>query len=214
MATPQFADASRDLHGTPLAEGVRVRVLRAAHGDRRAAGELALRLSERQSAGLDPLPAEPAAVAPALLRAHRREIRELPDDTRRLLLLAAADQYPLATHAFLRATAAAGLDTRPLDAAETAGVAWPAAGGIVFRDPWTRIAAYESAPAAERRSAHQLLARVLGGKAEAPYRAWPRAAAALGPSRRLAAQLGPAADRARRTGQHILASALVERAAD
>lgn len=100
-----------------------MRLLHSVHGDPRAAAELVTLLTERQAAGLDPLPTEPADLAPALLRALRAEIRALPDDTRLLLLLAAADQYPVATHAFLRATAAARLDTRPLERAETVGVA-------------------------------------------------------------------------------------------
>ncbi|MGW7047851.1 helix-turn-helix transcriptional regulator [Streptomyces avermitilis] len=211
-STPQVTHAWPRLD-PPLPEGVRIRVLRAAHGDPRAALELASVLSARQLTGLDPLPADPASLAPATLRTHRREIRALPDDTRLLLLLAAADQYPVATHAFLRAVAAARLDTRPLDAAETAQLAHTTPGGIVFRDPWTRIAAYETASATDRREAHQLLARVLSGAGEAPRRLWHRGAAALGPSRRLAAQLKPAAAQARRVGEHALACALAERAA-
>ncbi|MDX3313407.1 LuxR family transcriptional regulator, partial [Streptomyces sp. ME08-AFT2] len=180
-----------------LPEGVRVRALRLVHGDQRAAVELAARLTERQAAGLDPLPTDPAELAPDVLRAHRREIRALPDDTRLLLLLAAADQYPVATHAFLRAVAAARLDTRPLEAAETAGLACATAGGVGFRDAWTRIAAYETAAPADRRDVHRLLARVLHDATEAPRRSWHRGAAALGPSGRLAAELATAADRAR-----------------
>lgn len=133
-----------------------MRVLRLVYGDPRAAAELAARLTERQRAGLDPLPTEPAELAPALLRGYRREIRALPEDTRLLLLLAAADQYPVATHAFLRAVAAARLDTRPLEAAETAGLAHATAGGVGFRDAWTRIAAYETAVPADRRDVHRL----------------------------------------------------------
>ncbi|WP_445024479.1 LuxR C-terminal-related transcriptional regulator [Streptomyces sp. SAS_270] len=211
--------AQHDTHawqhlGPPLSEGVRVRVLRAAHGDPRAAVELASVLSESQLTGLEPLPAEPATLAPALLRGHRREIRALPENTRRLLLLAAADQYPVTTHAFLRALTAARLDTRPLDAAEAAGLAHATAGGIVFRDPWTRIAAYETASAEDRREAHQLLARVLCDAGEAPRRSWHRGAAALGPSRRLAAELRVAADTVRAAGEPALACALAERAAN
>lgn len=184
-------------------------MLRAAHGDRRAATELASVLTERQLTGLDPLPAQP----PVLLRAYRQEVRALPDSTRFLLLLAAADQHPVATHAYLRAVTAAGIDTRPLDAAEAAGLAHATADGIAFRDPWTRIAAYETVRPSDRREVHQLLARVLRGEGEEPRRAWHHGAAALGPSRRLAARLRVAADRARDTGEHALACALVERAA-
>ncbi|MGW2602954.1 LuxR C-terminal-related transcriptional regulator [Streptomyces mirabilis] len=207
-ANPVRGPAQPEL-GPSLPEGVRVRILRTAHGDRRAAAELASALTERQLTGVDPLPAQP----PVLLRAYRQEVRALPDTTRRLLLLAAADQYPVDTHAFLRAVTATRLDTRPLVTAEVAGVAHATAGGIVFRDPWTRIAAYEIASVTDRRAVHLLLARVLRGEGESPRRSWHRGAAALGPSRRLAAELRAAAHTARTAGDHALACALVERAA-
>ncbi|MEV1067786.1 helix-turn-helix transcriptional regulator [Streptomyces sp. NPDC050263] len=190
-----------------------MRVLRLVHGDPRAAVEVAARLTDRQAAGLDPLPAEPVDLAPEILRAHRREVRALPDDTRLVLLLAAADQYPVATHAFLRAVVAARLDTRPLEAAEAAGVAYATAGGVGFRDAWTRIAAYETAVPADRRDAHRLLARVLHGPAETARRSWHRGAGALGPSGRLAAELTTAAAQARAGGDPALSGALAERAA-
>ncbi|MFI5793835.1 LuxR C-terminal-related transcriptional regulator [Streptomyces sp. NPDC051677] len=196
-----------------LPDGVRVRVLRLVYGDPRAAAELAARLTERQTAGLDPLPTEPADLAPVLLHGYRREIRALPEDTRLLLLLAAADQYPVATHAFLRAVAAARLDTRPLEAAEAAGLAYATAGGVGFRDAWTRIAAYETAVPADRRDVHRLLARVLHGPAETPRRSWHRGAGALGPSARLGAELTAAAAQARVGGDPALSGALAERAA-
>ncbi|MBP5941068.1 hypothetical protein F3K43_37810 [Streptomyces sp. LBUM 1476] len=194
-------------------EGVRARVRVRAYGDPRAAAEIAARLTARQAAGLDPLPSEPAALAPELLRARRREIYALPEDTRRLLLLAAADQHPVPTRAFLRAVAAADLDARPLEAAEAAGLACATPDGVAFRDHWIRVAAYETATPTDRRDAHRLLARVLNGAAEAPYRAWHRGAGALGPSGRLAGELASAATHARATGAPSLARALTERAA-
>ncbi|MFD5270195.1 LuxR C-terminal-related transcriptional regulator [Streptomyces sp. NPDC058335] len=209
---PPIADAW-PRPASALPERVRVRVLRLVHGDPRAAAGLAARLTERQAAGLDPLPVEPADLAPELLRARRRALRALPDDTRLLLLLAAADQYPVATHAFLRAVAAARLDTRCLESAETAGLAHAAAGGVRFADPWTRIAAYESAGPADRRDVHRLLARVLHGSGETARRSWHRGAGALGPSGRLAAELTAAATRARDAGDPALSGALTERAA-
>ncbi|MEV7889169.1 LuxR C-terminal-related transcriptional regulator [Streptomyces sp. NPDC002817] len=211
-SSPQLAEAWQDL-AAGLPEGVRVRLLHAVHGDPRAAAEAVRLLGARQSAGLDPLPAEPAELAPALLRAHRAQIRKLPDDTRLLLLLAAADQYPVATHAFLRAVAAARLDTRPLEAAEAAGIAHASATGVVFRDTWTRIAAYESGSPADRRDVHRLLARVLRTGGETSLRSWHRGAGALGPSTRLAAELGAAATRSRDAGRLQQARALAERAA-
>ncbi|MFI6014646.1 LuxR C-terminal-related transcriptional regulator [Streptomyces sp. NPDC051243] len=196
-----------------LPEGVRVRVLRAVHGDPRAAAELAARLTDRQATGVQPLPTDPAELAPSLLRERRAEIRALPDDTRLLLLLAAADQYPVPTDAFPRAVMAARLDTRLLDAAEAAGIAHAGAGGVVFRDAWTRIAAYETGSPADRRDVHRLLARVLRGEDEMPGRSWHRGAGAVGPSARLAAELGAAAGRAGDAGRLPVARALAERAA-
>ncbi|WP_455680917.1 LuxR C-terminal-related transcriptional regulator [Streptomyces chartreusis] len=209
---PQRTDAWRQ-PAAGLSEGVRVRVLRAVYGDQRAAAELLPLLTERQLTGADPLPTEPAELAPALLREHRAEIRVLPDDTRLLLLLAAADQYPVSTDAFLRAVVAARLDTRCLDAAEAAGIAHAGAGGVAFRDAWTRIAAYETGTPADRRDVHRLLARVLRGESETPSRSWHRGAGALGPSGRLAAELSAAAGRAADTGRLSVARSLAERAA-
>lgn len=190
-----------------------MRVLRAVYGDQRAAAELLPRLTERQLTGTDPLPTQPAELAPALLRERRAEIRALPDDTRLLLLLAAADQYPVSTDAFLRAVVAARLDTRCLDAAEAAGIAHAGAGGVAFRDGWTRIAAYETGTPADRRDVHRLLARVLRGEGETPSRSWHRGAGALGPSGRLAAELSAAAGTAADTGRLSVARTLAERAA-
>ncbi|MFE5892965.1 LuxR C-terminal-related transcriptional regulator [Streptomyces sp. NPDC056462] len=209
---PQRTDAWRERAAT-LPEGVRVRVLRAVYGDPRAAAELVPRLTDRQARGLDPLPTDPAGLAPALLRERRAEIRALPDNTRLLLLLAAADQYPVPTDAFPRAVMAARLDTRSLDAADAAGIAHAGAGGVVFRDAWTRIAAYETGSPADRRDVHRLLARVLGGAGETPWRSWHRGAGAPGPSGRLAADLGAAARTAATAGRFPLGRALAERAA-
>ncbi|MET9563003.1 helix-turn-helix transcriptional regulator [Streptomyces tauricus] len=214
MNVPEHpGDASRPPTRTPLSEGVRVRVLCAAHGDPLAAAELAAVLGERQRAGLEPLPADLVGAVPGLLRSRRPEVRSLAPATRRLLLIAAADQHPYATRAYQRAVAAARLDTGPLDDAEAAGLARTTSAGVVFRDPWTRIAAYETASAVDRRETHRLLARVLRGEGEAPRRSWHRAAAALGPSRRLAADLRASAHEARAGGEHALACGLLERAA-
>ncbi|MFJ8941343.1 LuxR C-terminal-related transcriptional regulator [Streptomyces sp. NPDC102365] len=196
-----------------MSEGVRVRVLCAVHGDPLAAAEFAAVLGERQRAGLEPLPADPVGAVPGLLRSRRPALRSLAPATRRLLLIAAADQHPFATRAYQRAVAAARLDTGLLDDAEAAGLARTTSAGVVFRDPWTRVAAYETASAADRRETHRLLARVLRGEGEAPRRSWHRAAVALGPSRRLVAELRASAQEARAAGEHALACGLLERAA-
>ena len=75
---PRLTDQWWRQPAAALPEGVRVRVLRAVYGDGCAAAELAPRLTDRQAAGVDPLPTEPAQLAPSLLRERRAETRALP----------------------------------------------------------------------------------------------------------------------------------------
>ncbi|MEV6210166.1 LuxR C-terminal-related transcriptional regulator [Kitasatospora sp. NPDC051914] len=135
-------------------------------------------------------------------------LAQVPAAGRRLLLLAAADQYPVESRAFLRAVAAAGYDTADLAPAQDAGLLRSTAAGIEFCDPLLRAVVHDSARPEERRAAHQLLARVLDPKTERLPWNWHRACTSLGPSRRLARDLAatPVAD-------HRIAAHRAERAA-
>ncbi|MEV0600597.1 helix-turn-helix transcriptional regulator [Streptomyces sp. NPDC050315] len=134
---------------------------------------------------------------------------DLPEGTRRLLLLAAAaqEQHPDGPGAdaalVLRAAAAAGLGAAALEPAETAGLVRTAGERIHFDSAPLRRALYEAVPLARRRAAHALLASVsdpdrddrdpLAGLLH-------RALAADGPDPRLAGRLAAAA---RTAGPHV-----------
>ncbi|WP_137991810.1 helix-turn-helix transcriptional regulator [Streptomyces vilmorinianum] len=191
----------------PPVEGVAVRAMLAVHGHARAAAELTAALTPRERAGVDPLP-DPLCRRLPSVEAYRACLAPLSAAGRRLLLLAAADQHPVESRAFLRAVAAAGYDTADLTPAQDAGLLWSTAAGIEFCDPLLRAVVYDSARPEERRASHQLLARVLDARTERLPWNWHRACASLGPSRRLARDLAatPVAD-------HRLAAHRAERAA-
>ncbi|WP_234426470.1 helix-turn-helix transcriptional regulator [Streptomyces niger] len=196
---PAAAALLADLTDGRAAPAVRDALARAADGNPRLLRELAAGLTPQQLAGLAPLP-RPLADPATLLRAYGARPAELPPDTRRFLLLAAAAQEhhpdgPGADAALvLRAATAAGLgDTAP-EPAEAAGLVRIEDDRIHFAGAPLRRALYEGAPLARRRAAHALLASASEGD---PGRPLPhlvhRALAADGPAPALAARLAGAA---------------------
>ena len=152
-------------------------------------------------------------VATGAEQAYVDRIRGLPDDTRSLLLLAAADTTT--SLAVVGAAAAElGIDgAAALEPAETAGLVHASGGGIEFRHPLVRSAAYHTAPFAQRARAHLALAAVLTADEDADRRAWHRASAVLGADDNVATDLERTADRALARDGHAAASAALERAA-
>ena len=152
-------------------------------------------------------------VATGAEQAYVDRIRGLPDDTRSLLLLAAADTTT--SLAVVGAAAAElGIDgAAALEPAETAGLVHASGGGIEFRHPLVRSAAYHTAPFAQRARAHLALAAVLTADEDADRRAWHRASAVLGADDDVATDLERTADRALARDGHAAASAALERAA-
>ena len=141
----------------------------------------------------------------------RQKVERLPADSRRLLLLAAAE--PVGDPTLLWG-AAKRLDLGP----EAAGPA--EAGGLLtlgarvtFRHPLLRSAIYHAASPEERRNAHQALAAATDPRIDPDRRAWHRAQAALVPAEDVAAELERSADRARARGGLAAAAAFLERAA-
>ncbi|MGZ8647654.1 MAG: hypothetical protein ACXW08_03315, partial [Solirubrobacteraceae bacterium] len=106
------------------------------------------------------------------------QVRPLPEDTQRLLTLAAADdsQEP---GTVLAAAAHLGLPRSALDAAERAGLLDTHGERVRFRHPLVRSAVYRAVTSGERRAAHAALAASLVGEREADRHAWHRAAAAV-----------------------------------
>ncbi|HEY2442492.1 MAG TPA: LuxR C-terminal-related transcriptional regulator, partial [Streptosporangiaceae bacterium] len=141
----------------------------------------------------------------------RRQLEGLPEQTRRLLALAAADPSgdPLLVW---RAAGRLGI---------AVGAGAPAAGaGLVefgarvrFRHPLARSAAYRSAAVRERQEAHAALAEATDPAADPDRRAWHRAQAAAGPDEDVAAELERSAGRAQARGGLAAAAAFLERAA-
>jgi DNA-binding CsgD family transcriptional regulator len=193
----EAADARR-LLGDGLDAARRDEVVARAHGNPLALLELA------RSASDAPGGAE---------QAFADRIAALPERTRELLLVAAADSTT--SLAVVGAAAARlGIDAAALEPAELDGLVLAADGAIEFRHPLVRSAVYLAAPFARRARAHSALAEVLVGEEDADRHAWHRAASVLGTDEGAAAELERTAGRAAARAGHAAASAALERAAE
>ena len=206
------AAALLDRHaGNSLSPETRARLIEATGGHPLALLELPSTLSEAQLAGFEPL-LTPLPVSARLERAFLARVRELPEETQRLLLVAATDDTgELST--VLRGAARLDVGAEALDAAEEAGLATLRGTVLELRHPLVRSAVYQGAPLSKRQAVHRALASVLEGEAEADRRAWHRAAASVGPDPAVVEELEQAAVRARRRSGFVAASLAYERAA-
>ena len=143
--------------------------------------------------------------------AFRSRIEALPDPTRRLLLVAAAE--PTGDSALMwRAASQLGIGPDAATAAVEAELS-SFASRVRFRHPLVRSAAYRSAPLRDRQQAHLALAAATDAHLDPDRRAWHLANAAPGPDDDIAAELDRSADRARARGGIGAAAAFLERAA-
>ena len=141
----------------------------------------------------------------------RRRLELLPEPTRQLVLLAAAD--PGGDAALLwRASALAGIDTGAAAPAQDAGLVQVGA-RVRFFHPLVRSAVLRAASAQERRAAHGLLAAATDAAAHPGRRAWHRAQAAAGPDEQVAGELEDSAEQARARGGVAASAAFLEHAA-
>jgi hypothetical protein len=127
-----------------------------------------------------------------------RQLDAMPDQTRRLLLLAAADpsgDRPLVW----RAAGRLGIPVQAGAPAVEAGLV-EFGTRVRFRHPLVRSAAYRSASFSERQQMHAALAEATDPIADPDRRAWHRAQAAAGPDEEVAAELECSAGRAQARG--------------
>src|SRR5215212_6072617 len=138
-----------------------------------------------------------------------RRLEALPEETRLLLLVAAAEPVddPLLVW---RAAERLGIGISAATAEDTEGLL--AIGErVAFLHPLVRSAVYRSASVRERRAVHLALAEVTDDQVDADRRAWHLAAAAPAPNEEVAFELERSAGRARARGGLAAAAAFLRR---
>jgi DNA-binding CsgD family transcriptional regulator len=186
------------------------RIVAETRGNPLALLELPARMTAAELAGGFELPA--AGELPTHMEDHYlRRIRELPEATQQLMLVAAAE--PLGDPALvLRAGRRLDIEFSALAPAEAAQLL-TIGNGVQFRHPLVRSAVYRAAPLVSRQRVHDALAEVSHLDADADRRAWHRALAAAGPDEDVAAELERSAGRAQARGGVAATAAFLQRAA-
>jgi DNA-binding CsgD family transcriptional regulator len=194
----------------PLDERIRDRIIAEARGNPLALLELPRELSSASLAGGFALPG--GLPLPSRIEASfGRRVEQLPTETQRLLLVAAAE--PIGDPELLR-RAAAELGI-PMEAAapSEADDLMVVGTQVNFRHPLLRSAIYRAATPEERRDAHGALAAATDPEVDPDRRAWHRAQAALDPDEDVAAELELSGGRAQACGGLAAEAAFLERAA-
>ena len=193
----------------PLDTRVRDQILAETHGNPLALLELPRGLNPQQLAGGFGLPGA-VRLSGGIEENFRRRVDVLPEQTRSLLLIAAAE--PVGDPALVWGAAARlGIGAEATAPATEAGLV-EFGMRVRFRHPLVRSVVYGSALPQERQEVHAALAEVTGPQLDPDRRAWHRAHAAAGPDEEVAAELERCADRAQARGGVAAAAAFHERA--
>ena len=188
---------------------VRDRIIAETGGNPLALLELPRGLTATQLAGGFGL-MEATALSGSLEESFARRLVPLPDDTRLLLLLAAAE--PVGDPLLLwRAAGRLGIAPSAAGAADARQLL-NIGERVTFRHPLVRSALYRSAAMKDRRAVHAALAEATDRDADPDRRAWHLAAAAAGPDEQVAAELERSAGRAQARGGLAAAAAFLQRA--
>jgi DNA-binding CsgD family transcriptional regulator len=186
---------------------VRDRIIAETRGNPLALLELPRGLTPTQVAGGFGIPDGPE-LSRRIESSFLRRLENLSEDTRLLLLVAAAD--PVGDPLLLqRACDRLGITLFALDA--TDGLL-AVREHVTFRHPLARSAVYRAAGEPERRAAHLALAQSTDRSVDPDRRAWHLAAAAAGSDEEVARELDLSADRAKARGGQAAAAAFLQRA--
>ncbi|MEO3834448.1 LuxR C-terminal-related transcriptional regulator [Nonomuraea sp. B10E8] len=200
-------------HARDLAPHVRDRVLAEAQGNPLALRELPAAMTPEQRAGEAPavsFATGTQSVASRVEESFGDRIQVLPERTRQLLLIAAADEGG-DLGLVLRAGERLGAGVADLEAAERDRLVRVNAGRLVFTHPLIRAAAYRVATFSQQLAVHRTLADLLGE--DLARRAWHLAAATTEPDETVAAELERTAEAARSRGGYAEVAAAYQRAA-
>ena len=193
----------------PLDTRVRDQILAETRGNPLALLELPRGLTPQELAGGFGLPTA-ARLSGGIEENFRRRIDVLPDQTRRLLLIAAAE--PLGDPALVWVAAARlGIGAEATAPATATGLV-EFGMRVRFRHPLVRSAVYGSASPEQKQEVHAALAEVTNARQDPDRHAWHRAQAAAGPDETVAAELERSAGRAQARGGIAAAAAFLERA--
>jgi DNA-binding CsgD family transcriptional regulator len=191
----------------PLDKSVRDRVIAETGGNPLALLELPRGLTPAQLAGGFGL-ADALPLSGRIEESFRRRLSVLPADTRRLLLVAAAE--PAGEPVLVwRAAELLGIDAQ---AARHAKDVLELGAQVRFRHPLVRSAVYQAASPDQRRSAHRALAQATDPEIDPDRRAWHRSRAVSAPDEDVAAELERSAGRAQARGGVAAAAAFLEQA--
>jgi DNA-binding CsgD family transcriptional regulator len=194
-----------------LDERVRDRIIAETRGNPLALRELPRGLTAMQLAGGFG-PVEAQSLTGRIEESFVRRLEPLPEDTRLLLRVAAAE--PVGDPLLLwRAAERLGIDNAAADGARAAGLV-EIGERVTFRHPLVRSAIYRSATAQERGAVHLALAHATDREADPDRRAWHLAAAAAGPDEEVALELERSAGRAQARGGLAAAAAFLQRAVE
>ena len=193
----------------PLDERVRERLVAETRGNPLALLELPRGLTPAELAGGFGLP-DALPLSGRIEDSFRRRLAGLPADTRRLLLVAAAE--PVGDPVLVwRAAARLGIGVQA--AADTDGLLAIGA-SVTFRHPLVRSSVYRAASPEDRQAVHRALADATDPAIDPDRRAWHLAQATSGLDEDVASELQRSAGRARRRGGVAAADAFLERATE
>src|SRR6476661_3806362 len=193
----------------PLDERVRERLVAETRGNPLALLELPRGLTPAELAGGFALPDSPG-LSGRIEDSFRRRFAALPADTRRLLLVAAAE--PVGDPVLVwRAAGRLGIGVQA--AADSDGLLAIGA-RVTFRHPLVRSSVYRAASPQERQAVHRALADATDPQDDPDRRAWHLAQATSGLDEDVASELQRSAGRARRRGGVAAAAAFLERATE